>query len=514
MDTSDKQQMPGASVHSTTVEDVTKHDAHEAAERGHVATDDWGNPLVEFDAATEKRLRRKIDMFVMPTVCLLYLFCFIDRANIGNAKIVGFEKDLGLHGYDYNRVLTLFYISYIVFEIPCNLVCKWIGPGWFLPASTTGFGVLTLAMAFINDISAAYAVRFLLGIFEAGMLPGIAYYLSRWYRRDELTFRLSLYMVMTPLAGAFGGLLASAILTLDHFGSLHRWRMIFGIEGIITLCLGLIAFLTVTDRPATARWLTQDERDLAIARIKSERMASTEVLDRFDRAKIYKGIYSPVTLTVGMVFLLAGVSSQGLAVFLPTIVKTIYPKNSVVSQQLHTVPPYVVGAFTAMFIPYLSYKLNTRQIFFIISAPPMMIGYAMFVGTQVTDPYARYGATFLITAGIFVYGTMVNAQVSANVISDTARAAAIGANTMLGNIGGLISMWSYLPFDTPDFRIGNGLNLATTSLIFLLSVGLLLWMRADNKKREKRDAQSLLAGMSLLEIQDLEWKHPYFKWRP
>lgn len=377
-----------------------------------------------------------------------------------------------------------------------------------------GFGVFTIGMAFVNDISSAYAVRFLLGIFEAGMLPGIAYYLSRWYRRNELTFRLSLYMVMTPLAGAFGGLLASAILTLDHFGTLRRWRMIFGIEGIITVCLGLIAFATVTDSPITARWLTQEEKDLAIARIKSERIASTEVLDRFDRKKIIRGIFSPVTITIGFVFLLAGVISQGLSVFLPTIVKSIYPNTSAVSQQLHTVPPYVVGAFTALLLPYLSYKFNNRQVVLIVSAPTIIIGYAIFLGTHTTDAYARYGATFLITAGIFVYGSMVNAQVSANVISDTVRAAAIGANTMLGNIGGLISMWSYLPFDAPDYRIGNGLNVATSTLIFVLSILLLLYMLADNKKRSKTDASTQLAGLSQLEIQDLEWKHPHFRWKP
>lgn len=115
--------------------------------------------------------------------------------------------------------------------------------------------------------------RSVLGIFEAGMLPGIAYYLSRWYRRSELALRLSMYIVMAPLAGAFGGLLASAILTLDHVGSLTSWRMIFAIEGIITIGLALIAFFTLTDRPATAKWLTQDEKDLAIARVKSERVS-------------------------------------------------------------------------------------------------------------------------------------------------------------------------------------------------------------------------------------------------
>lgn len=131
-------------------------------------------------------------------------------------------------GNDYNLILSVFYISYIIFEIPANVLCKWMGPGWFLPATSLGFGLVSIFTAFANNVAQISGVRFVLGIFEAGMLPGIAYYMSRWYRRSELTFRLSLYIVMAPLAGAFGGLLASAILSLDRFGMFHSWRMIFG----------------------------------------------------------------------------------------------------------------------------------------------------------------------------------------------------------------------------------------------------------------------------------------------
>jgi sugar phosphate permease len=223
---------------------------------------------MEFDQKAEPRLRLKIDLHIIPTVAILYLFCFIDRANIGNARLAGLEKDLGLKGYDYNSVLSMFYISYIIFELPSNMCCKAIGPGWFIPIISLCFGIASIGTAFVHNKAAVSGVRFLLGIFEAGMLPGIAYYMSRWYRRSELAFRLSLYIVMGALAGAFGGLLASAILTLDSFGSLTRWRMIFAIEGIITCVLSIISFFTLTDRPETARWLTQEEKDLAIARVK------------------------------------------------------------------------------------------------------------------------------------------------------------------------------------------------------------------------------------------------------
>ena len=146
----------------------------------------------------------------------------------GNARLAGFEADLGLTGHDYNTVLSVFYISYIILEIPANILCKYVGPGWFRPVTSIGFGLASIVTAFVTNLSEVCAVRFVLGIFEAGMLPGIAYYMSRWYRRAELTYRLSLYIVMSPLAGAFGGLLASGILTLDNFGRFTNWQMIFG----------------------------------------------------------------------------------------------------------------------------------------------------------------------------------------------------------------------------------------------------------------------------------------------
>lgn len=344
------------------------------------------------------------------------------------------------------------------------------------------------------------------------MLPGIAYYMTRWYTRSELTFRLSLYIVMAPLAGAFGGLLASAILKLHGVGHLRSWRVIFLIEGIITCGLALIAFFTLTDRPATATWLTQEEKDMAIARIKAERVGTTEVLDRMDKKKLMRGLTSPVTLAVSVIFLLDNITVQGLAFFAPTIVRTIYPRNTVIYQQLRTVPPYIVGAFFTVLIPFLSWRFRTRQIFFIISAPLMMIGYIMFLASN--DLQVRYGATFFITAGAFSFGALTNAQVSANVVSDTARSSAIGFNVMFGNIGGLISTWAFLSFDAPNYPIGNGLNLATSSTILLLSIVLLWYMKRDNRRRDARDVDAELAGLTEKEVGDLDWKHPSFRWSP
>lgn len=328
----------------------------------------------------------------------------------------------------------------------------------------------------------------------------------------QLAFRLSLYIVMAPLAGAFGGLLASGILLLDHFGSLRSWRMLFAIEGIITICIALVAFVTMTDRPETARWLTQEEKDLAIARVKSERIGTTEVLDKLDLTKTLRGIFSPITLTTAFIFLLDNITVQGLGFFAPTIVQTIFPHATVVSQQLHTVPPYIVGGFFTVLFPFLSWRFDQRLAFFVICPPLMIAGYIMFLASE--NSMVRYGATFLIASGSFAFGALCNAHVSANVVSDTARSSAIGTTVMFGNIGGLISTWSFLPSDAPNYHIGNGLNLATSSLILLLGASLWMWIIWDNRRRSKVDVNAALAGLSQLQIQDMDWRNPAFRWRP
>ncbi|KAI1088093.1 putative MFS transporter [Rostrohypoxylon terebratum] len=497
---------------SSTYERRDEKDAHLAAEEGYAATDSRGESILQFDRLAERKLRNKIDWMVVPTVAFLYLFCFIDRTNIGNARLAGLEKDLGMSGNDYNVLLSVFYVAYIIFEIPSNLTCKAVGPGWFLPFLSFSFGACSIGMAFVRSLSSACGVRFLLGIFEAGMMPGISYYLSRWYRRSELVFRLSLFIVTAPLAGAFGGLIASGILSLSNIGTVREWRMVFLVEGIITMGIALIAFVTLTDRPETARWLSEEEKTLAVARVKSEMLGQTKVLDKTSRTKVWLGFWNPVVLATAFVFLFNNITVQGLSVFTPTIVASIYPNYTTVQKQLYTVPPYVVGAAFEVAIPLLSWRTGKRQIFLIATAPLTMMGYIMFLASK--DPKVRYAATFFTAISTFAAGPLTNAQVSAQVISDSARSMSLATNVMLGNIGGLVATWSYLSWDGPDYPIGNGLNLAASTMLLIISTGTLMWMKFDNKRRDKLDVAKELEGLTQTQIESLEWKHPGWRWKP
>ncbi|KAL9571029.1 hypothetical protein ACKAV7_005366 [Fusarium commune] len=337
----------------------------------------YGQPAPSVDEALESKLRWKMDFRILPTVTIIYLLCFIDRANIGeyiktptlehishnsagNAKIAGLEADLKMQGYDFNVSLSIFYISYILFEIPLNLLCKRIGP------------------------------------------------------------------------------------------------------------VGVISFFTLTDRVETATWLSSEQKKLANARIMSERVGTTEIIDKFGTKRMLRGILNPVVLPTAVISFFNFITVHGLSFFLPTIVRTIFPQHSVQDQQLLTVPPNVLGTIMCMLFCYISWKLDKRGIFLIICAPFSMVGYSMFLVTS--NPHLRYAATFLPVCGIFALGAFPNAHVSANVISDTSRSSAVAFNVMLGNIGGLVSTWAFLPFDGPEYRIGNGLNLAAQSAIFLIGV--------------------------------------------
>ncbi|KAL0567516.1 hypothetical protein V5O48_014473 [Marasmius crinis-equi] len=288
--------------------------------------------------------------------------------------------------------------------------------------------------------------------------------------------------------------------------------MIFAVEGIITCGLAVISFVTLTDRPGTARWLSDEEKVLAVARVKSERVGQRKVLDQLDLTKVTRGIFNPVTLTVAIIFLLDNVTVNGLASFLPTIIQTIYPNKTVVEQQLQTVPPYIVGTLFTLFVSFLSSRLDRRLPFVILCCPLIVIGYIMFLASR--SPRVRYGATFLVASGAFPLGPLCSAAVSANVVSDTARASALATHVMIGSLGSVIATWSFLPFDAPNYRIGNGLNLATSSTILIVSTGLMLWMTLDNKKRQKKNASEGLQGLNEKDVEDLDWKHPEFRWHP
>ncbi|POY71126.1 hypothetical protein BMF94_5883 [Rhodotorula taiwanensis] len=466
--------------------------------------------LADIDPDAEKRLRRKLDRRILPIIILIYLLTFVDRANIGNARIAGLERDLHLKGLDYNILLTSFYVAYVVAELPCQMLTKWIGPGKTLPIFSFMFALFTLVMAFVHTKGAAIAVRFMLGVAEGAVFPGIAFYLSRFYRKDELGFRLACYIVCAPGAGAVGGLLASGILKIDHIGWLRSWRLIFLIEGIISMVVAIVSWFLISDRPSVCKWLTPEERELAEFRLVAENVGQHEAVDRMHSKAVWSGIFNVNTMVVSLIFLFDNCVVQGVGFFLPTIIKSIYPGETVIQQQLRTVPTYVVGCASTLASGYFAWKTKRRGLYMLLSAPFMIIGFVLYIISL--RPQIRYAAAFMVAIGAFNFGALATAWSAANVSSDTARSSAIGTTVFFGNCGGLISTWTTLPKDAPRYLPGNTFNLIASCLMFILAGGLIVWQKRENKAKAAGRDDHYLEGRTEAEIADLEQKHPLFRY--
>jgi MFS family permease len=180
-------------------------------------------------------------------------------------------KELKLEGYRFNWVLTTFYISYVIVEVPSNIILKRVGARIWLPFLTVCFGVTCIGTAFVKNFAQLIFLRLLLGLTEGGMMPGTSFYLSTFYKREELLFRVGIFASSASMAGAFGGLLATGLTKIPRWGAPHAqlatWRNIFFFEGLITVIVGIAAPFVLPKSPETSNFLTERERMIAIERL-------------------------------------------------------------------------------------------------------------------------------------------------------------------------------------------------------------------------------------------------------
>jgi MFS family permease len=185
-----------------------------------ITTNDAGIPDIPADL--EKRILRKLDLHLMPWLFGLWLLAFIDRSNIGNAKIDGLTEDLHLDSNKFNIALAVFYVPYICYDVPSNLVIKHLKAGYYLPGLLIAWGLVSMCTGFVKSYAGLLVARFFLGLTEGGLLGGMLVYLAMFYRRHQLLYRITLFYCAAPLSGAFGGLLATGLAQI-HSGGYNGW---------------------------------------------------------------------------------------------------------------------------------------------------------------------------------------------------------------------------------------------------------------------------------------------------
>lgn len=373
----------------------------------------------------------RIDLHVIPFLCILYLLAFLDRVNIANAKSFSLVKDLNLSGVQYNTALTMFFVPYIIFEIPSNIFLKRLRPNVWLSVCMFLFGLVSICQGLVNSYGGLLTTRFFLGLFESGMFPGSFYLIGMWYKRTEAQRRYSFFFSSTTLAGAFGGLLASAIGNMDGVRGYHGWRWIFILEGCLTCVVAVIFFFFIPSFPEDAKWLTEEERTYIRARLQVDqgRSAAERVITLRDIGRVFKDykVYIGGLMYFGLI-----VPAYGYAFFAPSIITTY--GYSPIKTQLYSVPPWACAFAFAMIIAFLSDKFRHRFLFALIPICVSITGFAILI-TVHNNYHLEYAALFLVTMGTYSAMPVVVCWFNMNLGGHHRRAVGIAWQIGFGNIG-------------------------------------------------------------------------------
>lgn len=395
----------------------------------------------EIDHAAEKKLVRKLDLYIVPIIMLLYLFSFLDRVNIGNARLYGMEEDLGLHGNQYQTAVSILFVTYLVAEIPSNLLLKKLRPSRWISAITTSWAIIATLTGITQNYSGLIACRVLLGLVEGGLFPGAAVYLTLFYTKRELALRIGYLFVSAAIAGAIGGLLGYGIGFMDGVANQRGWRWILIIEGLPSFVLGIATWFLLADSPETAFYLSVEEKHLM--KIRRDRQAGqTESAQKFHKADVYAAfrdwkVYAFCIGQFGTDTMLYGYST-----FLPTIIKGLGTWSTAQTQAL-TIPCYCLGALSYVIVARISDSQQKRGLYTVIFGAISVVGYGILISEARMG--VHYFACFLVAMGLYVTAGLPLAWLPSNQPRYGKRTTATGMQLTIGNASGIMAPFVSTP---------------------------------------------------------------------
>ena len=279
----------------------------------------------------------------------------------------------------YYAALSVFFVSYSLLEPLTNVLIKLWGPRVFLTATIAAWGICMTSMGLCHNAAGLIAARFFLGVCEAGLFPGVNYYLSCWYKRSEFGKRAAIFFSAAATAGAFGGLLAAAIANMDGVGGKSGWAWIFILEGIVTVLIGIASWWMVQDFPDEARFLTSEEKALVHARLREDKQASAEHED-FHMSYFWASVKDWKTYAFAIVYMGCDGSLYAFSLFTPTIISAMGFEGT--TANLLSVPPYAAAACLTIFIGFLADRTQQRGLCNIGVSILGIAGFAMLIGSQ------------------------------------------------------------------------------------------------------------------------------------
>ncbi|KAG9683638.1 high-affinity nicotinic acid transporter, partial [Aureobasidium melanogenum] len=420
-----------------------------------------------YDTEAEKKVLRKFDKFLLPPLAVILLVAYLDRSNLGNAKVFGFEDGIGLVGNQFNTISTLFYPFYVLFEVPWTMAVKRFGANHVLGVAMIAWSAITLSTGFIKNYSQAIAVRILLGAFEAGLVPSVVFIISTIWERERQSKRVAIIYGANCLSGAFGGLIA------------------YGIERAISIVLCGICWAILPRNAETAWFLNAEEKAIMVAR--KQRNLVTRGTEEFSWSHVRVAFTDPIIYIASASFFSASIALFGFGTFLPTIIKGL-GYTSLQANYL-TIPVYVFATLTLITATFTSDKLKKRAAVLAVLPIAPIIGYIIACGTA--NHAAGYFAMFLCGGGIYSYNCLILTWISTNLAPDYKRSMAMPFFVSLANVSGVVSSNIYPHTDGPRYLMGNAVSAGMETLALCGVVAVWWTLRRRNLRKEKLRAEGV-----------------------
>ncbi|TGO90594.1 hypothetical protein BPOR_0058g00130 [Botrytis porri] len=431
----------------------------------------------------ERIVVRKFDRKLVVFVALLYMLSFLDRSNIGNAKIAGLERDLHLDSNKYEWVITAFYIAYICFEW-MSILWKIIPAHIYITVIVLSWGIIASLQSIATSFAGLLVLRTLLGIGEAGF-TGIPFYLSFFFKREELAFRTGIFLSAAPLATSFASSLAWGIVKLGERSPIAPWRLLFLVEGFPSVLVALFAWHHIPDSPNTASYLTTREKKIARLRLRHEVTSSpnskTKPSSGLKIKEVLLTFRDPKVYLTALMFFFSNMAFSSMPIFLPTILT--HMGHSPSTSQALSAPPYLLSFLSVLLTSYLSDKLRSRSPFLIFHALLSSLGYTLLtLPPHLISPTLRYIAIYPACMGFFSVITILITWTLNNQRSSSRQGTGFAIMQIVGQCGPLVGTRLYPESQAQLYREGMGVCAGVMLMVAGLGLVLRWWLGRENER--------------------------------
>jgi ACS family tartrate transporter-like MFS transporter len=431
-------------------------------------------------SSIERSTMHKVYWRLLPLTILTYFLCYLDRINVGFAALT-MNKDLGLDAATYGMAAGAFFWGYFLFEVPSNMILEKVGARIWIARIMVTWGLLSGATAFCVGPWSFLTMRFLLGLAEAGLFPGMILFFTYWFPDWHRARIVSAFMVALPLAVATGAPVSTALLELNGLFGLAGWKWMFIFEAVPTVLVGIFLLFCVTDRPQLARWLSAEERGWLTSTLETER----RLVEAKRKVSVWESFWNPKVLLLTLNYFGIVGASIGMLLFLPQIVKQLGLTNMQVGWV--TMIPYLCGAVAMLVWGWVSDRMAERRwnLFWacMVAAAGLIIT-AQTVGTA----WALVGMSI---AAIGFYGSKGSFwAMPPMILTGTAAASGIAWINSVGNLGGFFgpSVVGWAKNYSGSFA--GGLY-ALAGFALLSAIVSAFWLRIPNPAAQER-----LAGVA------------------